>query len=162
MILIDTGPIVALFDKDDRYHSVCVEILKEIREPLVSTWPVLTECFFLLGFSWEVQDRLWIFIRRGGIEIYPMEKELLIRCHELMKQYQNLPMDLADASLVAVADFLRIFKIFTLDHKDFSIYRLKQKRRFTLIPSHFKEEWAILRPEGLPLDFNPDTLKIGF
>lgn len=139
MILIDTGPIVALFDKDDRYHALCIEILKEIREPLVATWPVLTECFYLLNFSWEVQDSLWLFIQRGGMEIYPLEKELLIRCHELMKQYHDLPMDLADATLVALADVLGVSKVFTLDHKDFSIYRFKQKRRFTIIPSKILE-----------------------
>lgn len=135
MILIDTGPVVALFDKDDRYHTQCIEILKEINEPLITTWPVLTECFYLLNFSWEVQDSLWLFIQRGGIEIYPLEKDFISRCHELMKQYRDLPMDLADATLVALADFLEVPKIFTLDHKDFSIYRLKQKKRFTLIPS---------------------------
>ena len=135
MILIDTGPIVALFDKDDRHHSLCIEILREIREPLVTTWPVLTECFYLLNFSWEVQDTLWLFIQRGGIEIHPLEKEVLLRCHELMKQYRDLPMDLADVTLVALADVIEISKIFTLEHKDFSIYRFKQKKRFTLIPS---------------------------
>jgi predicted nucleic acid-binding protein len=135
LTLIDTGPLVAFFDKDDRYHSLCVEVLKEIREPLITTWPVLTECFYLLNFSWEVQDSLWLFIRRGGIEIYPLEKELLIHCRELMKQYRDLPMDLADATLVALADAVLVPKIFTLDHKDFSIYRFKQKKRFSLIPS---------------------------
>jgi len=135
LILIDTGPIVAFFDKDDQHHVLCIEILKEIREPLVTTWPILTESFYLLNFSWEVQDNLWLFIQRGGVEIYPIEKELLIRCRELMKQYHDLPMDLADATLVALADILEVPKIFTLDHKDFSIYRFKQKKRFTLIPS---------------------------
>jgi predicted nucleic acid-binding protein len=135
LILIDTGPIVAFFDKDDRHHDLCIEILKEIREPLLTTWPVLTECFYLQNFSSEVQDSLWLFIQRGGIEIYPLEKGFLNRCRELMKQYRDLPMDLADATLVALADVLEISKIFTLDYKDFSIYRFKQKRRFTLIPS---------------------------
>jgi len=135
LILIDTGPIVAFFDKDDRHHGLCIENLKDIREPLVTTWPVLTECFYLLNFSWEVQDSLWLFMQRGGIEIYPLEKELLNRCRELMKQYRNLPMDLADATLVALADVLEVPKIFTLDHRDFSTYRYKQKRRFTIIPS---------------------------
>ena len=135
MILIDTGPIVAFFDKDDRHHTSCVEILKEIREPLVTAWPVLTECFYLLNFSWEVQDSLWLFIQRGGIEMYPIEKELFTQCRELMKRYRDLPMDLADATLVALADVLGVSKIFTLDHKDFSIYRFKQKRQFTLIPT---------------------------
>jgi hypothetical protein len=135
LILIDTGPIVALFDRDDRNHAQCVEILKGIREPLITTWPVLTECSYLLNFSSEVQEDLWIFIERGGIEVYHLEKELLIRCRGLMKQYGDLPMDLADATLVALGDFLEIHKVFTLDHKDFSIYRFKQKKRFTLIPS---------------------------
>jgi predicted nucleic acid-binding protein len=134
LILIDTGPIVAFFDKDDRYHSLCVEILKEIKEPLITTWPVLTECFYLLNFSWEIQDSLWLFTQRGGVEISPLEKDFLGRCRELMRQYRDLPMDLADATLVALADILGISKIFTLDHKDFSIYRFKHKRRFTLIP----------------------------
>ncbi len=134
MILIDTGPIVAFFDKDDRYHSLCLEILREIRDRLITTWPVLTECFYLLNFSWRVQDSLWLFIQRGGINIYTIEKEDIIRSRDLMKQYCDLPMELADATLVALADALEIPKIFTLDYKDFSIYRLKQKRRFTLIP----------------------------
>jgi len=89
LIFIDTGPIVAFFDKDDRYHGLCIENLKDIREPLVTTWSVLTECFYLLNFSWEVQDSLWLFMQRGGVEIYPLEKELLNRCRELMKQYRK-------------------------------------------------------------------------
>ena len=80
MILIDTGPVVAFFDKDDRHHRLCIEILKGIREPLVTTWPVLTECFYLLNFSWEVQESLWVFMERGGIEIYRLEKGLIHRC----------------------------------------------------------------------------------
>jgi predicted nucleic acid-binding protein len=130
---------VAFFDKDDRYHGLCIEILKEIREPLFTTWSVLTESFYLLSFSWEVQDSLWLFIQRGGIEIYPLEEGLLTRCHGLMKQYRDLPMDLADATLVAVAEILEVPRIFTLDHKDFSIYRFKQKRRFTLIPTTLQD-----------------------
>ena len=135
MILMDTGPLVALFDRDDQYHCVCVEVLKEIRGALITTWPVLTECFYLLNFSWQVQDALWVFIERGGMEIYPLEKEIQTRCRELMKQYQDLPMDLADASLVALGEELEISKIFTLDKKDFSVYRLKNKKRFKLLPS---------------------------
>jgi len=127
LILIDTGPIVAFFDKDDRYHALCIDILKEISEPLVTTWPVLTECFYLLNFSWEVQESLWLFIQRGGAKIYPLEKELLIRCRELMKQYQDLPMDLADATLVALAEVLEVPKIFTIDHKDFLFTGSKKK-----------------------------------
>ena len=135
MILIDTGPIVAFFDKDDRFHAVCTDILKEIHEPLMTTWPVITECFFLLDFSWQVQEDLWTFLLRGGIDIHPLQKEHRMKCRDLMKRYHDLPMDLADATLVALADALNVSKVFTLDHKDFSVYRFQQKKQFTLIPS---------------------------
>jgi predicted nucleic acid-binding protein len=135
VILIDTGPIVALFDRDDQYHSPCLSILKEIREPLITTWPIITECFYLLNFSWKVQENLWVFIERSGLEISPLEREVQVRCRELMKQYRDLPMDLADASLVALAEKYGVSKVFTLDHKDFSIYRFKGKTRFKLMPA---------------------------
>ena len=139
MILIDTGPIVALFDKDDRYHAACVDILKKVKEPLVTTWPVITECFYLLNFSWQVQDNLWLFLLRGGVDIHGIEKNHFMQCRDLMKRYKDLPMDLADATLVTLADLLGISRIFTLDHKDFTIYRFQQKKRFTLIPTTLLE-----------------------
>ena len=135
MIIIDTGPIVALFDKDDHYHQHCIEILKGIKEPLVTTWPVITEAFYLLNFSDRVQDALWQFIQRGGIRIEQSEETIYIRIRELMKKYHDLPMDLADATLVVLGEEMKLSTIFTLDHKDFSIYRPKHKRRFTLIPA---------------------------
>jgi len=136
LIIIDTGPFVALFDRDDRYHSLCGEIFQRIEGPLITSWPVITECFYLLNFSWEAQDSLWVFIQRGGVEIYPLERELQVRCRELMRQYQDLPMDLADATLVAVGEVTGVSRIFTLDHKDFAVYRLRKRKRFTLIPPH--------------------------
>ena len=110
MILIDTGPIVAFFDKDDRFHAVCTDILKGIHEPLMTTWPVVTECFFLLDFSWQVQEDLWTFLLRGGIDIHPLQKEHRMKCRDLMKRYHDLPMDLADATLVTLADALERVK----------------------------------------------------
>jgi predicted nucleic acid-binding protein len=56
MILLDTGPIVAFFDASNFYHSICIEALKDIEGPLLTTWPVLTEAFYLLGFSWKAQN----------------------------------------------------------------------------------------------------------
>ena len=135
MIAIDTGPIVALFDKNDNNYNICTEIFKEIHEPLITTWPVLTEAFYLLSFSPTVQDDLWEFIERGIVSVHNIDSNLSITCRELMKKYQDLPMDLADASLVAVADAENIQTIFTLDHKDFKVYRTKQKRHFKLLPS---------------------------
>ena len=134
MILLDTGPVVALFDKDDQYHALCLETLKKVQEPLLTTWPVITECFYLLDFSLKVKEDLWLYIERGGLQIFPLEKEHYPLCRDLMRRYKDLPMDLADATLVALAEALGISRVFTLDHRDFSIYRFKQSRRFTLIP----------------------------
>jgi len=133
MIALDTGPIVALFDKSDDKHHICVETFKTIREPLITTWPVMTEAFHLLGFSSSVQDDLWEFIERGTIAIYDLDGTFVKKCRELMKKYQDLPMDFADASLVAMADAKNIRTIFTLD-KDFKIYRTRQKKHFKLLP----------------------------
>jgi predicted nucleic acid-binding protein len=70
-----------------------------------------------------------------GIDIHPLQEEHRVRCRDLMKRYHDLPMDLADATLVALADTLNVSKVFTLNHKDFSVYRVQQKNRFTLSPS---------------------------
>ncbi len=133
MIAVDTGPIVALFDKNDNKHHTCVETFKAIQEPLITTWPVITESFHLLGFSRTVQDDLWEFMERGTVLIYDLDKTLMKTCRELMRKYHDLPMDLADASLVAMADAENIRTIFTLD-KDFKVYKTKQNKHFKLLP----------------------------
>ncbi len=134
MILLDTGPIVAFFDASDDYHKPCVEMLKGVNEPLVTTWPVLTEAFYLLGFSWRAQDNLWEFIVRGGVEILSLDDKQQARCRQLMEKYADLPMDLADGTLVVIAESKKVNKIFTLDHKDFQIYKPARIKSFTLLP----------------------------
>jgi len=135
MILLDTGPIVAFFDASDDYHKSCVELLKSVNEPLITTWPVLTEAFYLLGFSWKAQDNLWEFIMRGGVEVLSMDDKQQIRCRQLMEKYADLPMDLADGTLVVLAESKKVKKVFTLDHKDFQIYKPARIKNFTLLPS---------------------------
>lgn len=84
MILADTGPIVALFDRDDRYHALCLQTIAKLHASLVTTWPVLTECFYLLGFSWEAQNDLWTFLKRGGLELFLMDKTHFSHCWDLI------------------------------------------------------------------------------
>ncbi len=134
MILVDTGPLVAFFDASDNYHKTCLDVLQDLEGPLFTVWPVLTEAFYLLNFSWKAQDNLWEFVGRGGIEIAELEKSVMDRCRTLMSKYRDLPMDLADAALVAAAEARKIKSVFTLDHKDFSIYKPSHLKRFKLIP----------------------------
>lgn len=134
MILLDAGPLVALLHADDRHHQVCKETLRTLTEPLGSIWPVVTEAMYLLGFSWQAQDALWEFIERGGVTLLSLDFEDLARIRELMSKYRDLPMDLADAALVRVAERERIRRVFTLDRRDFSIYRPEGIEHFQILP----------------------------
>lgn len=139
MILIDTGPLVAFFDASDNYHRVCLDALKDQNGPILTVWPVLTEAFYLLNFSWKAQDNLCEFITRGGLEILDQGRDTVERCRALMNKYRDLPMDLADAALVAASETMKIKTIFTLDHKDFTVYRPSHVRRFALIPAELRK-----------------------
>ena len=130
MILVDTGPLVALFDPRDEAHARCVEELKVISEPIATTIPVLTEAVHLLQPGSIGTQRLIDFITGGGIEVLFLDDQLLERALELMAQYRDAPMDFADASLVAVAESRNLRTIFTIDRKDFAIYRIKRGRRY--------------------------------
>ncbi len=122
MILVDTGPLVALFDPADGDHGRCVEVL----ETITTTVPVMTEAFHLLGPASVGSLRLMEFVTDGGLQVLFFDDRGLQRSFELMAQYSNVPMDLADASLVAVAESLNLRKIFTIDRNEFATYRIKR------------------------------------
>lgn len=129
MILVDTGPFVALFDPKDVRHAWCREALRAIREDLRTTIPVLTEAFHMLGPSSRGADRLRDFVSLAGVSIWYMDAARLNRALELMEIYADHSMDLADASLVTAAEVLRTRKVFTLDRADFSTYRVRLGHR---------------------------------
>lgn len=129
MIPAETSPLVALFDPKDDEHADAVAILKKIRQPLVTTVPVLTEAFHMLGPSSQGSDRLRDFVLAHGLSVRFLSQEALERSFELMEQYGDQPMDLADASLVVAAEELSTRKIFTLDRSDFETYRVKRGHR---------------------------------
>jgi hypothetical protein len=129
MILADTGPLVALFDPKDRSHEHCIRLLRTLREPLRTTIPVLTEAFHLLGPASGGSAALRQFLSRGGMSIAFMDRATLQRAFELMEQYSDHPMDLADASLVAAAEALEIRRVFTLDRRDFDTNRVRRGHR---------------------------------
>ena len=126
MILADTGPLVALFDPADADHQRCASTLAGIDEPLGTTVPVLTEAFHLLAPGSIGSRRLMDFVTGGGLTIWDLDDRGLIRAFELMVQYADHPMDLADASLVVIAETMTLRKVFTIDRSDFTTYRIKQ------------------------------------
>jgi uncharacterized protein len=128
VILADTGPLVALFDPADRDHARCVERLKDIKEPLTTTTPVLTEAFHLLRPASRGAQALMRFVAESGLGLWYLDDNSLQRALELMRRYADAPMDLADASLVVAAETLRLRKVFTLD-RDFRAYRIRRGHR---------------------------------
>ena len=129
MILVDTGPLVALFDPKEERHAPCRQILASIRLPTLTTLPVLTEAFHILGPEGRGSEALRSFIAEGGMSIHVGSHEEAMRCFELMSTYRDHPMDLADASIIAAAEALGTRKVFTLDRNDFETYRIKRGHR---------------------------------
>jgi uncharacterized protein len=129
VILVDTGPLIALFDRKDPEHRRCVDTLESITEPLSTTVPVLTEAFHILGPESTGSDRVRDFVMKGGLSLWFFTHVTLVRAFELMERYSDHPMDLADASLVVAAESLGTRKVFTLDRGDFGTYRVKRGHR---------------------------------
>ena len=133
-VLVDAGPLVALLDRRDPSHEVCVGALKTLRDPLVTVWPAFTEAMSLLGGSWAGQRALWSRLETEALALAPLDETDAPRMRELMEKYRDLPMDLADAALVRVAERESLTEIFTLDRRHFSVYRSGRRRRFSIVP----------------------------
>ena len=134
MILVDAGPLAAMVNADDQYHEACSAALKTLGEPLATVWPALTEAMYLLADFSIGQDAIWEMIARGALQVQRLDATDVPRIRELMRKYANRPMDLADAALIRVAEREGLRKIFTVDRKDFSVYRIHGRLRPILIP----------------------------
>ncbi|NJP09658.1 MAG: PIN domain-containing protein [Leptolyngbyaceae cyanobacterium RU_5_1] len=136
MILIDTGPLVALIDKGQGdVHIRCVEAYQQLTGSLLTTWPCFTEAMYFLSElrGWSGQSVLWQFLDRKVLHLHYANEVECYRIKVLMEKYQDIPMDLADASLVSAAENCNLRRIFTLD-SDFYIYRLYDKDAFEVLP----------------------------
>jgi uncharacterized protein len=126
MILTDTGPLVALLDADDSHHAACVTAARSLSSgPLLTTWPCFTEAMYLLGEVGEYmyQATPWSLRSTGRVILLDLTREEIDRMVVLMEKYKDTPMDLADASLMAVAEGRSLRSVFSID-SDFFIYRL--------------------------------------
>jgi len=133
-LLLDTGAFVALIDRSETRHSECLAVLESWEGPILTTEAVLTETFYLVGPTWPSQKNCVEFFLRGAFVLIPSSQASLRQVAALMEKYQDLPMDFADATLVALAEESQIDQIFTLDRRGFSTYRLHGKKSFRVIP----------------------------
>lgn len=133
-VLIDTGPLVALLDKGDQDHMRCIQAAKRLPGTLVTTWPVVTGAMYLLSEAPAAQDALLGKVEDGSVQVAPLDAEDASAMRTLIRKYRELPMELADASLVRVADREGIREVFTLDRRDFGVYRTTKGRPFAIVP----------------------------
>lgn len=134
MILADTGFFVAIASPNDQFYTLAIVALEAIDEPIITTYPVITEtCYLLLREAGSNAPPKFLrnFIESEDLTIFNLETFHLQRIAELMETYADIPMDFADASLVTLAEHFEEERILTSDRRDFSIYRWQNNRPFT-------------------------------
>ena len=134
IVILDTGPWVALIDRSESRYTECVQWLKNFSGRLYSTEAVLTEVLYILNFSITAQCAALDFVLESVVEIVPASTKSLKKTKNLMKKYADLPMDFADATIVCLATETRMQNVVTFDRKDFTIYRLPKNQSFTIMP----------------------------
>ena len=132
-VLVDAGALIALLDRDDAHHERAVEALKQLRDPLVTVWPALTEAMHLLAETPRGPDTLCDMVFDGAVTMVDLQASDLSRVKALMQKYRDVPMDFADAALVYVAEREQLTTILTFDHH-FTIYRLPRRVPFRVLP----------------------------
>ncbi len=131
-VLVDTGPLVAVLHADEQHHRVCVETLARIRPPLLTCWPVLTEAAWLLRHSTEQLKRIYRGVDEGLFSILPLEEQALAVMGRSFSRHSQLRPQLADLSLLCLAETHQIKTLFTLDRRDFAA--IHQRRHLHLLP----------------------------
>jgi len=121
-ILIDAGPLIALFDRSDKFHLKSIAFMSEFNGTLWTTWPVVTEVSHMLDFNIKAQQNFLTWIFRGGLQLFDLNSKHIHRIIELTKKFDDVPMDLADASLVVASENTKFTEIASID-SDFYIYR---------------------------------------
>jgi len=134
--LTDAGPLIAIIDGDEPDHASCMDALDQLILPLITTWPAFTEAMYLLARAGGIraQQALWSLVSTDRLVVADLSPSAIDRSARLMDQYADCPMDLADATLVALAEERGDRRIFTLD-SDFQVYQFRGRQRFETIPA---------------------------
>ena len=133
-VLVDTGPVVAVLLESDEHHEACVEQLHHIRGPLLTCWPVITEAAWLLRAYPHAIRKLLSSFHGRPFELVPLGETDLTGIAAILAKYAGLGIQLADASLVHLANREGIEMMFTLDRRDFGVLRLAHGKKLHLIP----------------------------
>lgn len=128
-VLVDAGPLIALVDRSDKHHRRVKGYLKAFTGRLLTTWPVLAEACHFMPEATQIAFLRWA--EGGGLGVVELDETALGTLADWKQKYADLPMDLADASLLWAAQRSHTFDILTIDLKDFSVYRLPSGQALT-------------------------------
>lgn len=128
-ILVDSGPLIALFNKSDKYHSASVDFISKNNKQLVTTVANITEAVYVLDYSKFAQAAFLKWISESSIIIENISSKEINEIAMLFEKYSDVPMDFADACIVYMAERLQTNEIITVD-SDFEIYRLRGNKHF--------------------------------
>jgi predicted nucleic acid-binding protein len=134
-VLADTSPIVAILSRRDQYHRTCVEALRDLPGPLFTCWPVITEAAWLLRRDPTAVQQLLNSLDTGFLELLPLTTSDAKPIASILKKYRDTGIQVADAALLHLAARDGLDTIFTLDQRDFSVYRLPRGKSFRILPS---------------------------
>ena len=133
-VLVDSGPLVALLSKNDFRHHDCVKAIETLAPPLLTSWPVMTEVAWLLRAHPTALEKLFTAVEVDFLKILELDRRFLGWAKVFLKKYHDIEAQLADATLVYLAEREKIEVVFTLDQRDFSIYRTSRNRVFKTLP----------------------------
>ncbi len=128
-VLVDAGPLIALTDRSDKHHRRVTSYLRRYRGSLLTTWPVLAEACHFMPERTQIAFLRWA--DAGGLGVMELNASALATLADWKEKYADLPMDVADASLLWLAQHTGVLDILTIDLKDFSVYRLPNGKALT-------------------------------
>lgn len=133
-VLVDTGALVAILSPQDQFHETCTRALKDLAPPLYTCWPVLTEAAWLLRYDPSAVEKLLQAATFGLYRILRLDETDGMEMAAILKKYRRLKPQLADAALVHLARRERIETVFTVDKRDFRVYRPPPNKTFRIVP----------------------------
>jgi len=132
--LVDTGPLVAIASARDQHHQICIEQLRLLRPPLLTCWPVITEAAWLLRHEVSAVESLVASFETGFLRLLMLDDKAPSWLAEFLRRYRKMGAQIADGALAYLAEREGIDTVFTLDRRDFSVYRLRNGRSLRILP----------------------------
>lgn len=135
VVIVDTGPLVLLYSDNGLGREECLAVARQVAVPMLTSWAVVTEAAWMLRARPEAVLQMLADIAKGGLRIPPLEDADIVSIGKILDRYRDMRPQLADATLVHLAEREKIDTIFTLDRRDFSVYRTTRRRAFRIVPA---------------------------